>query len=55
LDRAPTVVSCNAFRDRFGDWIDRAAHGEEVIVTRHGRPHVRLSAPSTPARLAKTA
>jgi prevent-host-death family protein len=43
--RQPTMVSCHSFRERFGDWIERAAHGEEVIVTRHGKPHVRLTAP----------
>jgi prevent-host-death family protein len=39
-----TTVGANAFRDRFGDWLDRAAGGEEVLVTRRGRPIVRLSA-----------
>jgi hypothetical protein len=41
----PTSVGCNAFRDGFGTWIDRVAAGEEVIVTRRGKPLLRLSRP----------
>jgi prevent-host-death family protein len=41
-DCTPTTVGCNPFRDRFGDWIERVAAGEEVIVTRRGRPLLRL-------------
>jgi prevent-host-death family protein len=39
----PTTVGVNAFRDKLGQWIDRVAAGEEVILTRHGRPRIRLS------------
>jgi prevent-host-death family protein len=39
----PTSVGVNPFRDKLGQWIDRVAAGEEVIVTRHGRPRIRLS------------
>jgi prevent-host-death family protein len=39
----PTTVGVNPFRDKLGQWIDRVAAGEEVIVTRHGRPRIRLS------------
>jgi prevent-host-death family protein len=39
----PTTVGCNPFRDAFGEWIDRVASGEEVIVTRRGKPLLRLS------------
>jgi prevent-host-death family protein len=38
----PTTVGCNPFRDAFGEWIDRVASGEEVIVTRRGKPLLRL-------------
>jgi hypothetical protein len=31
-----TSVGVNAFRDKLGQWIDRVAAGEEVILTRHG-------------------
>ena len=41
-DCTPTTVGCNPFRDRFGHWIERVAAGEEVIVTRRGRPLLRL-------------
>ena len=44
-DCTPTIVGCNPFRDAFGEWIERAAAGEEVIVTRRGRPIVRLTRP----------
>jgi prevent-host-death family protein len=37
------VVSAVGFRDSFGDWMDRVAGGEQVIVTRRGKPRVRLS------------
>jgi prevent-host-death family protein len=40
----PTTVGVNPFRDKLGQWIDRVAAGEEVIVTRHGRPRIRLTA-----------
>jgi prevent-host-death family protein len=39
----PTVVGSNPFRDRLGYWMDRVAAGEEVILTRHGKPRIRLS------------
>jgi prevent-host-death family protein len=39
----PVVVGANQFRDEFGSWMDRVAGGEEVLVTRHGRPRIRLS------------
>jgi prevent-host-death family protein len=38
-----TSVGVNPFRDKLCQWIDRVAAGEEVIVTRHGRPRIRLS------------
>jgi prevent-host-death family protein len=37
-------VGSNPFRDKLCYWMDRAAAGEEIIVTRHGKPRVRLSA-----------
>lgn len=32
------------FRSSLADWIDRAAAGEDVIVTERGHPRVRLTA-----------
>jgi prevent-host-death family protein len=40
---AATTVGVNPFRDKLGQWIDRVAGGEEVIVTRRGKPRIRLS------------
>jgi prevent-host-death family protein len=35
-------VGANAFRDRFGYWMERAAAGEQILITRHGRRFARL-------------
>lgn len=39
------VVGCDQFRTRFGYWLDRAAAGEEISITRRGRPYARLLPP----------
>jgi prevent-host-death family protein len=41
---APTTVAVGAheFRNRFGCYLERAAAGAEVAVSRHGRPYARL-------------
>jgi prevent-host-death family protein len=36
------TVGSNPFRDRLGYWMDVVAAGQEVIVTRRGRPRLRL-------------
>ena len=36
-------VGSNPFRDKLGYWMERVAAGEEVLITRHGRPRIRLS------------
>jgi hypothetical protein len=41
-DDGSTVVGANAFRDRFGYWMERAAGGVEILITRHGRRFARL-------------
>jgi prevent-host-death family protein len=46
LEPAHISVGSNPFRDRLGYWMDIVAAGQEVIVTRRGRPRLRL----TPAR-----
>jgi hypothetical protein len=38
------VIGSNPFRNHFGYWLERAAAGEDVIVTFRGKPRVRLSA-----------
>lgn len=40
----PVQVGANPFRDGFGYWMERAAAGEELLITRHGRPLVRVIA-----------
>ncbi|MBN9624405.1 MAG: type II toxin-antitoxin system prevent-host-death family antitoxin, partial [Actinobacteria bacterium] len=39
---APDLVSVGAheFRNRFGLYMERAAAGAEISVSRHGRPYV---------------
>ncbi len=37
-----TVVGAHELRNRFGWYLERAAAGEEIRVTRRGRPSVRL-------------
>ena len=40
---APTeVVGAHEFRNRFGLYLERAAAGTEVRISRHGRPYARL-------------
>jgi hypothetical protein len=46
LHNVPQVtVQANPFRDRFGYWMERAAAGVEILITRHGRPFARLGPP----------
>jgi prevent-host-death family protein len=35
-------VGAHEFRQHFGYYIERAADGNEVFVTRRGRPYVRV-------------
>ena len=39
------AVRADEFRNRMGDWIDRVAAGQELLITRRGRPALRVSAP----------
>ncbi len=43
VDRPALVVKANPFRDHLGYWMDTVAEGQEIIVTRHGKPRLRLS------------
>ena len=36
------TVGAHEFRNRFGWYMERAAAGEQIHVSRHGRPYVRL-------------
>ena len=44
--RAPssTNVGAHEFREHFGWYMERAAAGEAISVSRHGKPYVRLTA-----------
>ena len=37
-------VGVREFRESLSEWLDRAAAGEDVVVTERGKPKVRLSA-----------
>jgi prevent-host-death family protein len=37
-------VGCHEFRNHFGYYLERAADGDEIRVSRRGRPYVRLIA-----------
>ena len=37
------VLTSHELRERFGYWMDRAAEGQEILITRHGKPRVRMS------------
>jgi antitoxin (DNA-binding transcriptional repressor) of toxin-antitoxin stability system len=38
----PITMGSEAFRVRLGEWMHRAAAGEEILVTYRGRSHIRL-------------
>jgi prevent-host-death family protein len=42
-----TVTAFEA-KTRFGELLDRVSRGEEVVITRHGRPVARLVPEGTP-------
>lgn len=44
---ALTTVGALEAREHLGALLDRVAHGEEIVITRHGRPVARL-VPATP-------
>jgi hypothetical protein len=44
LEPAEITVGSNPFRDHLGYWMDLVAEGQEVVVTRHGKPRLRLVA-----------
>ncbi|HEX5893613.1 MAG TPA: type II toxin-antitoxin system prevent-host-death family antitoxin [Solirubrobacterales bacterium] len=38
-------MGAHEFREKFGYWMDRAAAGDEILITRRGRPYARLGPP----------
>lgn len=43
------VVGAHELRERFGYWMQLAATGTDVVVTRHGSTRVRLTRAEPPA------
>jgi prevent-host-death family protein len=39
---SPVGVGCHEFRNHFGWYLERAAAGEEIEISRRGRPYARL-------------
>ncbi|MGI8902070.1 MAG: type II toxin-antitoxin system Phd/YefM family antitoxin [Solirubrobacteraceae bacterium] len=37
------MIGSNPFRNKLEYWMGRVAAGEEVVITRHGKPRIRLS------------
>jgi prevent-host-death family protein len=44
-DAEEIVVGAHEFRNHFGYWMERAAAGDEILITRRGRRYARLSPP----------
>jgi hypothetical protein len=44
VDDGAINVSSNRLRDQFGHWMDRAADGQEIVITRRGKARVRMIA-----------
>jgi len=40
------VVGAHEFREHFGWYMERAAAGEHILITRRGEPHARLGPPT---------
>jgi prevent-host-death family protein len=40
-----TIVGAHRFRNHFGYWMERAAAGDEILITRRGRRFARLGPP----------
>jgi prevent-host-death family protein len=38
-------VGADVFRNGLGQWIDRVAGGQELLITRRGRPVLKVSLP----------
>jgi hypothetical protein len=45
---AVTAVAANSFRTRFGYWMERAARGDEILITRRGHRLARLGPADRP-------
>ncbi len=39
----PITIGSHSFREQLGWWMERAAAGEELLITRRGKPRLRVS------------
>jgi prevent-host-death family protein len=46
------VIGAHEFRNRFGWYMERAAAGEPILITRRGKPHLRLPSAVPELRMA---
>jgi hypothetical protein len=44
-DAGEITVGANPFRNHFGYWMERAAAGDEILITRRGHRYARLGPP----------
>jgi prevent-host-death family protein len=44
-DGREVTVGAHEFREKFGYWMERAAAGDEILITRRGRRYARLGPP----------
>ncbi|MGH2992255.1 MAG: type II toxin-antitoxin system Phd/YefM family antitoxin [Solirubrobacterales bacterium] len=44
-DSSGVEVGAHEFRNHFGYYMERAAGGEDILITRRGKPHSRLGPP----------
>ncbi len=49
------VVGAHEFREKFGYWMERAAAGDEILITRRGRRYARLGPPDSQLATTDTA
>ena len=45
VDDAPLAINADVFRNRLGHWIDRVAAGDCLLVSRRGKPVLRVDRP----------
>ncbi len=48
------AVGAHEFREKFGYWMERAAAGDSILITRRGRRYARLGPPDPPLASTRT-
>ena len=54
-DGTEITVGAHEFREKFGYWMEQAASGEEILITRRGRRYARLGPPDPQLATTETA